>query len=425
MFYGKVQKGRDEIKEYADRYSRKLNLDLSYFIVNSLWMILRHAVLILSGLLVTVALARVLPRHEFGLYQLLITIISVAAIFSLPGMGRAITQSVSRGLQGVYSEAIRKSLRFSFLGSIGLFLASGYYWWVHELLFSKILFIAAIAFPFITVFTKWNDLLTGLEKFNVASKFMMAQSSLFLILTLAVLIVSPTLMAVSLLYLGYHAATEIFFHFRSKSYIRNRKKDPEVLGYGMFLSYLSAFGTLATHIDKLIVGVFIGPAELAIYYVISVVALKIKDVAKTILVVLLPRMSTTRLSFWKLVEQQKLNLGILMILSGIASVIFYLAIPFLDKLLFGEPYQSYYHLSRYFAVMVFMSGPVVFTTLYANAKKLKKTLMLGNLVFQSLRIVIVAVGAYFFGLRGIIIAVNLNMILWFVFYSAGLTLWKD
>jgi O-antigen/teichoic acid export membrane protein len=69
-------------------------------------------------------------------------------------------------------------------------------------------------------------------------------------------------------------------HKKSLKYVQNNVVDPRIRRYGYFLTTTSIVGTIVQYADRILIGILMGPVELAIYYIAITIPTQIKDFLK-------------------------------------------------------------------------------------------------------------------------------------------------
>lgn len=376
----------------------------------------------LGALAIYIAFARFSSKETFGQYQFIISVFSIIYIFSIPGFNTSLLRSVALGFDGDYREVVKKSFLWSLL-AVPIFFILGAYYYVfesHALGFS--LLLASVFFPFFYAPNTWEWFLQGKHKFDVLAKFSSIQSLFNMVATILVIILSKdNLVLIVLFYFVSYTFFNGLYYFKSLKFIENSKKDKEVLQYGWFLNNVSILSVIANNIDKVLVGILLGPANLAIYGVISLIATKIKDVVKSFMSMLFPKMSAFGGNFSDFTKIHKKKLMPAFFVLSVCSVVYFLAIPMLNRLMFTDEYSRFSYLSQIFAVTVFLSVPLGFLGYYVNAKKNRFAIIITNPVFYIIRILLNLYLIVEFGLFGAAVAFNLSMIIWFILYLAGIS----
>ena len=81
-----IKKIENKIFNITEKWGKKVNLDMSYFVKNGFWMALRQIVIIISGLIVSIFFTRIATKEIYGNYQFFVSIFSIRSLnkFSIP-----------------------------------------------------------------------------------------------------------------------------------------------------------------------------------------------------------------------------------------------------------------------------------------------------------------------------------------------------
>lgn len=405
-----------------EKYGHKIGLDLPYFIKNGLWMFLRLFVSSILTLLLYIAFSRFSSQEVFGQYQFVLSVLSIVYFFSIPGLNTSLLRSVARGCDGDYQFAVKKSFLGSLLGTPILFLVGVYcfFYLSHPLGIS--LMISSVFFPFFYAPNTWEWFLLGKHRFNTTVRFSLIQMAWNTIITILVILLSNNnLVFIIISYLISYTFFNCFYYYKSLKYIRNNKRDDDFLRYGWFLTKIYFSGIIANNIDKILIGILLGPADLAIYTVMTLVVFRMKDTFKSAMTLFFPKMSTLNTSFSDIIKQHKYKICFLLLgLCGL-SIVYYISIPFINELLFTKKYSQYSRISQIFTITFFLSAPASALGYYINATKNEFAIILTNPVFYIIQIITNIYFVSTLGLLGTAIALNLSMIILIVFYIYGIT----
>lgn len=374
-----------------------------------------------AALAIYVFFARFSSPEVFGQYQLIISIISIIYIFSVPGLNTSLLRSVSRGYDGDYRDAVRKSFLGSLLGVPALLLVGAYYYIFqnHALGFS--LMIASIFFPFFYAPNTWEWFLQGKSRFDILALYSSVQSLVNAATTILIIVLSGNnLVFITAAYLISYTFFNGVYYLKSLKYVSNRKKDNDFFNYGWFLTKINILSTIANNVDKILVGIFLGPADLAIYSVISLIAVRFRDTLKSLVALMFPKMANLKINFKEFLKIQRKNISLSLLFFLVIATVYYFTIPYVNRLMFTNEYAQYSYFSQIFSVNVFLAIPIAFLGYYINAIKNEFTIIITNPVFSVVKIILNIYMIIEFGLIGAVIAFNLTTVLWFLLHLFGL-----
>ena len=255
------------------------------------WLFFERFIFILKGILLSLLFANVLPKEVFGAYQFAASIIGVACVFALPGMATAIIQGVARGMGGTLTIAVAQMFRYAFFGAVFL-LCAALYVSLKEPNIGKILLFTAPILPFYAVVVgSWRAYLTGKEHFSEAAKVGITGELLVLLAMVGAVFFWPKaegLIMVMILVPTLFYGTYLLRYLRSST---QEPSDESNLSFGKRLSWLYGIGVLASYLDKIIIGYFLGFAELALFTIASIIPDQIRDSIRVLVGFVLPGFS--------------------------------------------------------------------------------------------------------------------------------------
>jgi O-antigen/teichoic acid export membrane protein len=293
----------------------------------------------LSGLLISIFIFRFLTKDEVAAYGFIQTIVAVCAIFGLQELQNTISQSVSRGFRGTFI----KSVPVAFLSSVvGSFVLSAFSYWYFLTNSSQMgwgFLIAAVIFPFFQGLRQWRGLYLGEKKFTTFAKAEASNAIIKALLIVASLYLFPhEIIFPILIFFSIPAFQNIF-----QTYINVRKKDVTCsyeegsIAYGFRANFYSAAGTLANHIDKIILFAFLPPAALALYMAAEKFSDLMQGAVQDMAAILSPKFAT--MGAYSSALDKKLKF-LAMAMGGAILVFALLILPHLLPLVFGQAYHD-------------------------------------------------------------------------------------
>jgi len=408
------QLAKTKVNEYGKRYQ----LDLAYIIKNEFWVYLRLGISLIVGLAVWVAFARLASKEVFGQYNFILAILGIVSIASIPGLTNAIIRSVARGYDGNYKQAVKTKFLWSLLGIPALLGVGAYYYYYNTQIIGICLMMSSIFLPFLWAPGLWDGFLVGKKRFDLTARYGSIQSITNSAAIIMILFLNAThLLLIIIAYLVTNSFLSCLFYRRSLKYIENQAKDDGCIRYGYFITTTGIVGTLASHIDKIMIGILLGAPELAIYAIAIMIPTRIKDLLKTFWAPFTPKLSQDEITMGQV--QQKIKRLVLpltlMALGG--SLLYWLFIDDIVPLLFGTKYMEAGIYSRMLLLMILASIPSVFLGTFAIAKKKTKSIVLGLHIFPFLKLLIMSGFIYQWGIWGAVWGLNLSMLV------QGLLIW--
>lgn len=331
----------------------RLNIDLSYYIKNSLWTFLSQLVGAINSFILLIIFTNLTSQELFGQFHLILTIFGLVSIFSLTGFSTALFRSISKGFDGDYV----KTLKFTFFVSlIGVFILNViaiyfYFFGGENTNLGLVLSMSSIFFISQFVLNKWIYIYQGKENFKklFQCNFYLSISKT-IIMSILLFYNGSNILLTIIVYFSIVSIFNIVYTIRSLKLLSNSKKSKNLISYGLYLSKINIWILILGHVDKLIVGLLFGVVELAIYVVAMEIALNFKEFSKTIY----------KIAFPKFAKMYNLNflisipfLSIVFLISSIVTLIIIFILPYIIDFIF----QSKYNESILFAQIILLGFP--------------------------------------------------------------------
>ena len=394
------------IKSGIEQISKKMEINLEYYLKNSFWMGLRQVIEIIAGLGLFVAFARLATQEVFGQYQFILAILSTISIFSIPGLNASIIQSAARRYEGSYKKAIKISFLWSLLGIPTLLIIGGYYYIYQSHILGSALMLASVFFPFLYAPNTWDAFFIGKERFDLSAKYASIQAIINAIALISILFLfENNLLAIIFVYLISLTIFNVLWFWKSLKYIKNKKEDKETIKYGWFVTKINVIEIISGNFDKILIGVLLTPADLAIYIIGINLAKKFLNFIKSFLTIASPKISRVNtLSFRR-------YLNIFVILS-IFAIGLYFIFPILIPSLFSTKYIDSIFLSQ---IIIIFLPLYILNILYKNHfllyLKNKKILLQESIIFPTIKILLMIPLLHFFGIKGLAFLVGFQFLL--------------
>ena len=351
------------------------------------------------AVVVTVVLVRVLSQEEFGRYQFIVTVAGLCCAFTLPGMQRAIIQSVARGHAGTFTAGTRLTLRFSFLGAAVLLAvaAASLFAGLREQAWAFA--IAGVLFPAAYGLNQWQSLQIGKRDFRsntLRSSAAVIVSSLALIA--AGLTGHQSLPVLVTAAFGVLAVQNVYQQHRAaRSVGPDETVESGSIAYGLRSSLWEGINILANWIDRLFLFALGSPHLLAAYAVADRIPEVIKANMNDAMFVLIPRFARQEGYTRRLARRFNLiGAGAAVLIIGFALVI----VPWLIPLLYTDGYQESILLCQLLLVSIAVHCFAIVKNAYIGAKLDVASVRSITIGSSIVRIVTSAVLVWRFGALG-------------------------
>jgi len=374
--------------------------DNVYLAKGGFWLTLGQIVSMTAAFLLAVAFANLLDPTTYGNYKYVLSLLGVLAVFCLDGMRLAVTQAVSRNLEGSFYTAFRARLKWGLLGSLTAIVGAVYYWIRGNNILPIPLLVASIFLPLMYASQLYGAFLNGRKLFNVQVNYRIINQVISAGAIIATLFFTKNLFWLVSVYFVSHTFLNFFFYFLTKARFRpNKKEDPKTLNYGKHLSLMGLVNYLATYLDKILLFTFVGSAQLAVYSFAVLIPEQIKAITTNINTLALPKLTLKSREEIKASMVKKILK--LTLLTGVIIIFYIIIAPYFFKIFFPQ-YSSSVLYSQIF-IFTIISFPVSLISTAFQAKMMKKEQYLLRFVAFT-RIVLFAALIPFYGIWGIIAA---------------------
>jgi O-antigen/teichoic acid export membrane protein len=304
-----------------------------------------------TGILLTVAFSRLATKEVFGNFQFILSILSILTFISIPGINVAVIKYTSHDKDGVYKRGSVLKLLYSLIG-IPLLLIIGVYFFYYESRAVGIgLMSVSVFFPFLYGLDLWESFLVGKKRF----KHIFIYKSIFSVINLAVVVLviylkRDNLTLIILAYVLVHSVFNIIYFLITRKLIKNNRETPGWKKEGYKLTARTIISLLYDNVDKIIIGLLLGPEELAVYSIAVVIYRKLLFFIKEILNVITPKLfEKTKDENYRLDRRIMLFAGLLMTLFVAVIIII---IPKMYILFFSEKYADSIRYAQIYMIIV-------------------------------------------------------------------------
>jgi O-antigen/teichoic acid export membrane protein len=394
----------------TNRLDSFFHLDTKKLLGRASYLLGSQAVSNLLSFAVALAAAHFISKETYGTYRYILSTLSFIGAFSLTGLGTSIVRSVARGYDHMFLTSIGRSLRWS-IPAILVGLGVGAWYLVHEntvLGFS--IALGAIAFPTMQAFLWYRSYLNGKKYFRALMKTNIIYSFLTSGAIIVTLFMHPSAVTLVVVYCIANVVTLIALTFViQKRFHPNNLQDPEAGKLEHHMSLMNVLDIGATQLDKIILFQVAGPIEVARYTFATLIPEQLRNIIKYIPTLSLP-------IFSKLPTDVAKSKGLFLVkklfLLTIPIVVFYIIIaPLAYKILFPN-YTEVVLYSQVFALMLIFDGGINGTIL--KAKNQVKSLYMVNVFSNIVRIALLLVFGFLWGIWGVIGSRIISRIISFV-----------
>lgn len=386
---------------FLNKIERLVHLDMTYFLTGGFWLWVGQFGALILSFVSSLVFARFLSAETYGTYRYLSSIIVIISLFSLSGLGAALTQAVAMGKEGTLRLAFKTQLRWSLLMTV-ISLSLGIYSLGHNnSIFFWVFFILGVTGPFYYASGLYDSILSGQGKFRQATIYNLIVN----IITSSFLIFAAFSRSFFLLLFPIQYVIQtilgLFFYTKiAKGVPKNAPVDKETIKYGKHLSLIYILAAIADQADNIILFIIAGPINLAVYAFAVAIPEIIKGFLKTIAPLSLPKLANTDSVIF--LRSLPIRITQILIVTGFIIFLYIISAPLIFTLLFPA-YQKSIYFSQIFSLSL-LAAPFYLINAFFQAKKMIKHILLVNTVSPIFQIILMTIFTYLFGLPGLIFA---------------------
>ena len=383
--------------------SKFRNINWTYFVKGGLWLSLADIVAKGSAILLSVAFARLVSKEFYGQYKFIFSILGMLAVFSLPGLNTAITQSVARGYNSSFFRGVKTRLKWSLLGSIILIGVSLYFKYLKHSNLWLCFLLAAVFFPLLRSLNAINSFFIAEERFDKSSVYSSTVQLVPTVAVLASLYFFKNLFLVILTSFFTVTIVNLYFYYRiPRNNLNKEKADKELLNYGRHLSLMGGITSVAFYLDKLLIAKFLGFEQVAIYSIASVIPESSKSLMKMIIPLTLPKLSNIQTE--QVYGKIRSKLPSLFILGFLVVAIGVPILPYLIKFLYTGKYNSSIIYAQILLFSLIFGFPSATFSSVLQSQKSQRELYIFNILYSLLQISFLFVLTPLYGVMGVVLA---------------------
>jgi O-antigen/teichoic acid export membrane protein len=366
------------------------------------------------ALATSIAFANLLSKEAYGTYQYILTMGEFLCTFSLIGLGRAVSTSVSRGHDGTLDEAFKKGLLWG-VGSVLVGCAVGTYYALQgDLLFAYGVAVATLLLLIVATAKVYIPFLTGRKLFKVSSTLTVIGVLVPGLVVLATLFSTKNLFIIITAFTVSSAVTNVCLYLWCRRYKRNNNTDTHLVQEALHLSGDAMFGRVVAQLDRLLLFQFAGPAALAEYWIALSFERQFSHMFRNINSITIPKLSNRPLA-----DIQKSLPRKVLLLYGIlipCMIAYVLLTPVAFHLVFPQ-YTTAILYAQVLGLLFLFLPSKIFVDVFVS-HSLHHILYRIAFICAAPRLIATLVFVPWLGIWGIIIALFIDQTLHY-----GLTLW--
>lgn len=383
---------------WSEKYTQT---DMVYLAQGGFWLTLKQIVTMLSGFILALIFANLVPREIYGTYKYILSLTGILAIPTLSGINTALVRAISKGAGGSFVPALKEKLKWGLCAS-GASLALAIYYFVQaNYSLALALIIAAVFIPLTNAFRLYGAYWKGKQRFDIQTKYNLTAEIVFLFGLGLTLLVTQKLYLILLAYFGFSTISRfIFLSATLQKVKREKKQDPQTIPYGKHLSIMGLFYQISNNAANIILWSFLGASPIAIYSFAILVPQQIKNLFTNVFPIALPKFSEQPKEQIKKTLLKKIGKFYVLLIPLI--IIYILIAPWIYRVFFPQYLDSIFY-SRLFALtIIFIPQSLLALSLQAQMKK--KMLYTLSIFSPIITISTLLIFVPLYGISGAIIA---------------------
>lgn len=396
------------LKNIARWIQTNTNTDLRYLGRGGFWVSISHSTEILSGIIVTVALANLVPKETMGTYQYVLATSVLLSALTLTGMRTALIRAVAQGNYGLLRYAVITKLKWN----IGIVLSAAaiaaYYFYMGNNVLGNAFLIVGTTSPFLESFRLYQAYLVGAQKFKFNAFMALVRRGLPTLGMVMVVLITTDVLALVLAYFSINLlAVSITLWLTARSIIHPPTHDTTMAAYSKHLSVTEFIGTVTGQADKLLLWHFLGPVAVATF---TIAQLPIRYTSSSIGILnslVLPKLAQRDFHKLKTSLYKKILIFSLLAISG--SFIYILLAPWLFSIVFPS-YTEAISFSQALALgLIFVPITTLQQALTAHQKM--RALYTNSIINNTIKIILLVTLLPLFGIWGAIYSILITQLI--------------
>lgn len=390
---------------WAQKYTKT---DMIYVARGGFWLLAGKVGIVLISLATMAAFANWLPVKIYGTYQFIISMVGLATIAGLPGIKTALVRSIVKNKEGSLAVAFKTKFIWSLAGSAGLLALAGWYFINENLLLAGTFLIPALFLPLKSSFGIFASFWEGRKRFDVRTRLGVLVDLGIAAVVIFTLFITNKLWLILTAFFGTTAILYAIAYLYTRKKVQNKEIDENLVSFGKNLTVMSAIGTAAQYMDKIILWKLLGPIQVAVYIFALKPIEKIRS-SMPIQKLALPKLAEKRI---KGKERKKAifhKFLLMFIITIPLAIIAVFVAPFVYKIVFPQYMDSVIYCQTLTFLIATMPFAILGTALVAEIKI--RHLYITNTMVPLFKILLFLALTPLYGIWGIVAALLLAEVL--------------
>lgn len=350
----------------SEKYTKT---DMVYLTKGSFWLTFGQVISAVAVLFSTIVFANYLPKEIYGNFKFILSILGIIAVFTLPGMGGAVSRDTALGKDKILFKAVKTKIRWGFLaGAVSL--GFSLYYFINGNSTLAIAFIIIAAFmPVFNSYSLYQAYLGGKKLFNKFSQYNALTQAISALTIIITILLTNNIFIILLVYLFSFTLLRLFFYTLTiKKYPAKGKSDNDTLKYGKHLSVIEGLKLFTDQIDKILIFHYVGAAQLAVYSIALAPINQIRSFILNIKSLAFPKLSQAKTADIKKFLPGKILRAEIILIPIVLVYIF--TIPLLFKFIFPN-YQESILFTQILALIIIASPRTLLSASMTAKKQVK------------------------------------------------------
>ncbi len=395
-----IENLKSKIYQILKKSQKYTETDMIYLAKGGFWLTLRQVISTITSFFLAIAFGNLLDPITYGNYNYVMSFKGILGILTLAGMNTAITQAVSRGIEGSFYTGFKARLKWGFSASLTALAIAIYYFLKKNYLLPVPFLILSLFLPILQSSRVYEAFLAGKKLFNIQVKYISLSQLISAGIIIITLLFTKKLYWLVTAYFISHTFLNYFFYLRTKSKFKpNKKEDSETLSYAKHLTVVRIISQIANYFDKILLFTLVGSHQLAIYSFSVIIPDQIRGAMKNIGSLAFPKLAQKKKREIKQTIFKKIKRMFLM--SLFITVIYIIIAPLLYKLLFPKYLESIIY-SQIFAFSILLNPTLLLASL--DAQMAIKERYIFNLFWGISKIILMFLLVSLYNIWGIILS---------------------
>jgi len=380
-------------------------VDMNYAVKSGFWVSMKKFIELVAAFALSVAFANLLPKETYGSYRYIMSIAASFSFLTLVGMKPAVSQAVARGYERAFPESMKIQLKFGIFYFIAALGAAAYYYLQNDANFAIAFLILSVTYPLTQAFSTYGAYLVGKRDFKRQTLFSGINTFVHLGLVITAISISNHVLTLIAVYTVTNLVMTAILSWHTLRGVKKQKTDEAqkkaLVNYGSNLTVINVLGSIVGQIDKIILFNVLGPVQLAIYTFATDLPEFISGFIKEFVGIAFPKLAAQDIKEIK--RTYYLRLFQCLLIGSALALVYILFAPLLFRIFFPEYLDAVWY-SQLLALHLILVCPGTYGANVLRAKKYVKTLYVGSIVPNLLRLVLYTTFGIAWGILGLIIA---------------------